>query len=564
MVDVDVITQEVIQARLDGIVREMEVAVLRTGFSTIIRESHDFSCGILDRQGRVIGQYSGLPPHLGAYPDCVKGVLQFYDMDEMEEGDCFLSNHPYYSGVPHPMDMVVVAPAFYDGEVVAFFASMGHKSDIGGVSPGSRNSQARDVFGEGLHILPVKFLSKGKRVKETEHFLTANSRTPHLVLGDLGAQAGALQTMGVQRLQDLMDTYGKDVVLSAFEHIASRTAERIRQEVASWPDGVTEMEGSIEDIVNPGVYIKLHVAVIKEGERVVLDFSASGDQSAGPINIRPPFARGVAYHAVLAVIDPSMPNNYALADTVECRFREGSILNPLFPAPVGYYSQTMPGVSTMVYSAVSQAAGRPIIAYSGQQCSTIISHMSEGSRPYVQYELLSPGGPAHDGGDGWSGSGHGWSGGAKFTSVEIVESEFDIKILNFEVAQDSGGPGKFRGGLGYRRDYLIQGNSKFTGGSARRPSSGVAGGDEGKLGYVFVNPGADGEQKYDHPVSGLSVGNGDVLRLEPGGGGGVGSPKERDRERVIEDLEAGFISAQAAKDVYGLADEVIAEVVGTS
>ena len=139
----DVITQEVIRARLDGIVREMQAAVLRTGFSTIIRESHDFSAGITDRDGNVVGQYSPLPPHLGAYPECVKGVLQFYSFEEMEEGDCFLINHPYYSGCPHPNDMVVVLPVFHEGRVVAFCASMGHKSDIGGQSPGSsRNTLA--------------------------------------------------------------------------------------------------------------------------------------------------------------------------------------------------------------------------------------------------------------------------------------------------------------------------------------------------------------------------------------------------------------------------------------
>ena len=183
MAQVDVITQEVIRARLDGIVREMQAAVLRTGFSTIIRESHDFSAGITDRDGNVVGQYSPLPPHLGAYPECVKGVLQFYSYDEMEDGDCFLINHPYYSGCPHPNDMVVVLPVFHEGNVVAFCASMGHKSDIGGQSPGSRNTLARDVFGEGLQIMPVRFLSKREPVKETHQLVRSNSRAPELVLG---------------------------------------------------------------------------------------------------------------------------------------------------------------------------------------------------------------------------------------------------------------------------------------------------------------------------------------------------------------------------------------------
>ncbi len=179
MTTTNVIDQEIVRARLDGIVREMQAAVLRTGYSTIIRESHDFSAGITDHEGNVVGQHSPLPTHLGAYPDCVKGVLTYYAISQMKEGDCFLTNHPYYSGCPHPNDMVVVMPVFADGEVIAFCASMGHKVDIGGQSPGSRNAGARDLFGEGLSILPVKFMSQRVLLPEVVHcifFATTNMK----------------------------------------------------------------------------------------------------------------------------------------------------------------------------------------------------------------------------------------------------------------------------------------------------------------------------------------------------------------------------------------------------
>ena len=298
----DVITQEVIRARLDGIVREMQAAVLRTGYSTIIRESHDFSAGITDREGNVVGQFSPLPTHLGAYPDCVQGVLEFYDIADMHEGDCFLTNHPYYSGCPHPNDMVVVMPVFADGEVIAFCASMGHKVDIGGQSPGSRNALARDLFGEGLSVLPVKFMDRRTLHREVVQFLRANTRTPELVLGDLEAQAGALWSIGIRRLGDMVETFGKEAVLESFKGLGDRTETRARQIIASWPDQTVEAEAFIDDIANPTQTVRVHVSVEKKGSQLIVDFSGSGDQSIGPVNARPPFVRGMVSYAAIAMM----------------------------------------------------------------------------------------------------------------------------------------------------------------------------------------------------------------------------------------------------------------------
>ena len=562
MSTVDVITQEVIRARLDGIVREMQAAVLRTGFSTIIRESHDFSAGITDRDGNVVGQYSPLPPHLGAYPECVKGVLQFYSYEEMEEGDCFLINHPYYSGCPHPNDMVVVLPVFHEGRVVAFCASMGHKSDIGGQSPGSRNTLARDVFGEGLQIMPVKFLTKREPLRETHQMLRANSRTPELVIGDLGAQAGALWSIGSTRLKNLMDEYSQETVISAFEQIGLRTEARVRQAVRQWPDGVWEAEAFTDDIVDPKRKLRLHVAAIKQGDSLILDFSGTDDQSLGPINVRPPFIHGMAYYAVIAMIDPSVPNNYGLARAVECRFREGTVLNPTFPTPVGFYSMTLSTVEDIIFEALSQAAGRPAVAHNASSGMVVMGTVG-GGRRYVQYELMMSGNGAHHGGDGWTGTGHSWGGGSKITSAEILESEFDVEMQRFELVQDTGGPGEYRGGLAMRREYLVKQASRYAGGSPRNlaPAHGVIGGMDGVGGSVTVNPGAKDEQRYVGIISNVMLEEGDIVRVETGSAGGAGDPEQRDRERVASDLRNGYISTDAAIQIYGLDEEAISEAL---
>ena len=560
----DVITQEVIRARLDGIVREMQAAVLRTGYSTIIRESHDFSAGVTDREGNVVGQHSPLPTHLGAYPDCVRGILRFYDAGEMREGDCFLTNHPYHSGCPHSSDMVVVMPVIAEGEVMAFCASMGHKVDIGGQSPGSRNAVERDLFGEGLQILPVKFMDRRTPHPEVVQFLRANTRTPELVLGDLEAQAGALWSIGVRRIGHVVEAYGKQAVLDAFEGLGDRTETRARQVIGAWPDGATEVEAFIDDVARPGETIRIHLAVAKEGDRLVLDFGGSGDQSAGPVNVRPPFVRGMVHYAAISMMDPTIPNNYGLGRAIECRFREGSLIAPTFPAPVGFYSMTMPVIEDVVFEALSRISGRPAVAHNSVSAMLVLGGVGPGARRYVQYEIIVSGNGAYDGGDGWTGTGHSWTGGAKYTGVEIIESEFDVEMRQFNLVVDSGGVGEYRGGLALRREYRVRSDAQYAGGTPRTldPAQGVRGGGGGRAGRVLLNPDTPAERAFQGIVSNVALAAGDVIRMETASAGGAGDPKARDRARVHADLRNGYISEESACGVYGLSREEAEAAVG--
>ena len=550
----DVITQEVVRARVDGIMREMQAAVMRTGFSTIIRESHDFSAGITDRDGNTVGQHSALLQHRGAYPDCVAGVLKHYPHEAMEDGDCYLISDPYSSGCPHPNDMVVVTPVVVDGEVVAFCSSMGHKSDIGGQSPGSRNAIARDVFGEGLNIAPVRFHCRREPVKEVMQFLTANSRTPELVIGDLNAQAGAMYTIGAGRLKELFAQFGTETVTGAFADTARRTEVRVRAAIAEWPDGEAEAEGYVDDIVDKSKAVRIHVRIEKSGDGLIADFSGSDDQSPGPINVRPPFIYGMAQFALIAMIDPNLYGNAGLARTIQFHFRPGSVVNPTYPAPVGFYSMTIPVVEDVLFEAMSKVAGRPLVAHNAPPNLVVIGNVSGRGKRYVQYELLRSGNGAYDGGDGWTGTAHSASGGSKFTSVEIIESEFDAEVERFEIIPDSGGAGKHRGGNGLLRRYRIHSESRFAGGNPRnlRPPHGLAGAGDGAPGGVTVNPGAEDEETHLGLISNVPLPEDCIIEARTSGAGGVGPPKERDRRKVVRDLRNGLISRQAAIDIYGL------------
>ena len=187
----DAITVEVIHQSLLGVVQEMQESLFRTGYSTIIRESRDASCAILDAAGRVVAQHTVLPLHLGAFPACVEGLYQFYQPDELAEGDAYLVNHPYFGGSPHASDMAVLSPILIDGALFGFAGSIAHKSDIGGTVPGSGSGQAREIYHEGLHLPPVRFYRHGEPIREVETIVRANSRTPDLVMGDLRGQVGA-------------------------------------------------------------------------------------------------------------------------------------------------------------------------------------------------------------------------------------------------------------------------------------------------------------------------------------------------------------------------------------
>src|SRR3989337_2912294 len=334
MSTVDPITLQVIQARLAGIVQEMQNSLFRTGFSTIIRESQDASCAILNCNGEVVAQHVVLPLHMGAFPACAQGVLKTYSPCEIQEGDAFITNHPYLGGSPHAPDMAVLTPIFYRGEWVGFAASMAHKSDIGGPVPGSCWSQAREIFQEGLHLPPVKYVHAYQTSKDPEAGLGCNSRTPELVVGDLRGQVGAAR-LGERRFQEMMERYGKETILSSFEQLFALTEAKVRAEIASWPDGAGEGERFVDsDGSDLDVPVRLHVRMEKKGQDLLFDFTGCAEQTKGPANIRPTIVRAACCYLLTCLVDPALAINYGLAKTIEIKVRDGSVVNPYFSTPL--------------------------------------------------------------------------------------------------------------------------------------------------------------------------------------------------------------------------------------
>ncbi len=552
---IDPITLEVISTSLAGVVQEMQSSLFRTGYSTIIRETQDASCALLDRDGRLVAQHIVLALHMGAFPACTSGLLAAHPSATMQPGDAFLVNHPYAGGSPHAPDMAVLTPIFYRNELVGFAGSIAHKSDIGGPVPGSCSGQARETFNEGLHLPPVQYHRQGIANRDIEAIIAANSRTPDLVLGDIRGQVGAAR-VGERRLAEIMDKFGQHVVLSSFDQLHEQTEGLLRTMISHWSDGEAEAERFLDDDgVDLGKPVRVHVRITKRGDRIHFDFSGSDEQTRGPANVRPPLVKAACAFAMVTLTDASMPINEGLMRSIDVVTPEGSIVNPHFPAPVNTYNPTMHAVADALFDALGQIVpDRRTADGSGTRSIFLGGRSTSAGKSYVQYELFGGGSGGRSGVDGVNGTMVNHSNG-KIASVEIIESEFPTRILRFELIPDSAGAGEFRGGLGFVREYeVLDYDARFSLRSTKHkiPPRGVQGGRDGRPGACIVHPGTDHEQALPTRYADYPMAAGSHFRVETPGGGGYGPAARRDPQHVLDDVLDGYVSIDAAERDYGV------------
>ncbi|MEK7281303.1 MAG: hydantoinase B/oxoprolinase family protein, partial [Chloroflexota bacterium] len=366
--------------------------------------------------------------------------------------------------------------------------------------------------------------------------------------------------IGEVRVQDLMDKYGEDRILDSFEDLMDSTERRIRAGIRQWRDGKAEMEAFLDpDGIVVHKPVRLHLAVTKEGDNILFDFSGCDDQTNAPLNLKPAAAMSAVYFALIAMIDPTLPNNDGLGRAIQTRFRPGSVVSPEPPAAVSCYTVTLGMVREIVVAAMTKIAHQKAIACNGGLPVVTIGGKSlMTGRTYIQYEIGGAGCGAVDGDDGRAGHVglRGAPGHVRTVPVEIVESEFACRILRYELIPDSGGPGKFRGGPAWVKDYLVLDDEARLGLRSSMyvfAAWGVEGGMHGRPGTATLNPGTPQERRLPPRIADVRLKRGDILRMESGGGGGVGNPRERPREKVLEDVEDGYVSEAQAKGIYGLA-----------
>ena len=373
--------------------------------------------------------------------------------------------------------------------------------------PGSCSGQAREIFNEGLHLPAVRYQRRHQPNGDIERLIGANSRTPELVLGDIRGQLGA-DRLGEKRLNELVGKFGQQKILACFDRLLEMSEATLKAAIAEWRDGRFEAERFVDDDgIDLEQPVRIHVVVDKKGDALHFDFSGSADQTKGPANIRPPLVQAACVYALISLIDPNMYVSSGLARGFTMTARDGSVLNPRFPAPVNTYNPTIHALVDAIFDAMSHIVPGKVRADGSGSRSIILGGRSTNTgKGYVQYEIIAGGAGARASKDGMSGITVNQS-NAKIAPVEIIESEFPTRITRFELIADSGGAGEFRGGLGIRREYLNLADARFSIRSMKHviPPNGCAGGATGRTGDIWINPDSDEREAPADPLRRLSA-----------------------------------------------------------
>jgi N-methylhydantoinase B len=548
----DAITIQILRNKVASLVDEMHYHFYRSGYSTIIRESRDFSCVILDREGRLIVA----PPmffHAPVYRHLVGRILKVYGgNDAIKDGDVFVSNHPYEGGLPHVSDMAFVAPVFAGSGIVAFAGSIAHKADVGGAVAGSTSADATEMFHEGLLVPPIKIVDAGVAQIDIERIILTNSRQPALVRGDVHAQIAVTQ-MGAQRVKQLCERFGAITVGDAFAAILKGAADELRAAIAKLPEGESSAEGLLDsDGVVVDKPVKLAVTVAIKNGIASFDFSNSDPQARGPVNLRPSMVEACVFYSLIGCLGPNLHFNDGMREVVRLIYAPRTITNAEPPAPVSNYQMVNLKLVDVILEALAHFHPARAVANAGSSSAlTIAWSKGRPGQSTMQYEIM---GSAYGGGmghDGTSATATHLS-NLHITPIEILESEFPCRITRFELVPDSGGAGEWRGGLSLLREYELLENATVIRryDKSRFPPRGIAGGKAGR-GARFVIRLATA-QEYETPSSGrYEMQAGERFLLQSAGGGGCGDPRRRGRAALARDMAEGYVSADAAKKDYG-------------
>jgi N-methylhydantoinase B len=555
---IDPILVEIIEGTLASVEMEVETAIARTSRSPMIRDAHDFRAGIHDRKLRKLTGRS--------YSALVHPIVRDYPLDTMRPGDVFFHNDVYQSegGIGHLPDLCVTVPVFHQGEVVAFVQAFGHHDDIGGACPGSMPSGATSVFEEGLMVPPIRLWDQGIPNESALKIMTRNSRMPDSLAADLDAECSAC-LMGAQRLSDVFDRYGRETIEGCFDAILDKTTETYRREILSKiPDGTFVWEDYAE---HDGVEApRLHtqrITLTKTPEKIIIDFTGTSPQAKGPINHCGDYADGNFLKKWLAPILRNLADtpermaqldvNEGVVPLIEMIFPpKGTLLTPIFPAPTNARTFVILRLLGVLAGVLAKAvdgkmpADQETIRYTGVYGDDL------DGEPYLMREVLG-------GGSG----GRYYADGEDTIHVvpdsrnlptEFTESRFPFIVERLGLAIDSGGAGRYRGGLGYEKQIRMLKDANFMSIADRSILAcwGLKGGRAGASFSVTIDTGGPNEREIDALADAAPVLAGEIIRICTTGGGGWGDPFDRPIDEVERDLRWGKVSFAGARADYGV------------
>ena len=545
----DPITLEIIQNSLQATADEMFAAMRKTAMSSIIYEVLDMGTGITDAKGQLASSGAGIPGFIGVLDKSVKVLLEkFSKPGQIEPGDVFITNDPYYGGVTHLNDLVVCMPVFAGDRLIAWTANIAHNSDVGGKSPGSLSADATEIFQEGLRLPAIKMISRGETIPGIFDIITVNSRMPDFLEGDLWAAIASVR-IGAKRLAELAEKYTVETFEAAMVSFMDHGEKIALAELAKLPHGTFELSEEQDD----GRIFNVKVTI--SDTEFVIDLRDNPDQDAGPSNAGHDDTLVSMQVIFKALTDPTSPANEGSFRPLKVLTREGSCFHAKEPAAVGFYYEIGIRGYDLVWRCLAPHMPEKLPA---GHFSSIAGTFIGGIHPDTgrQYTIIEPqigGWGASAGRDGNSAIFSGVHGETYNCPAEISEARNGLFVDRMELNTDPGGEGKWTGGQGIRLDYRIRRDDSFlTLGYTRSrilPWS-LDGGNEGSANYALVMRKDGSSERYAF-ASGIQVDKDDVIRVITGAGGGLGNPKERDPAKVAEDVRNGLISAERAAEVYG-------------
>lgn len=560
---IDPINRRIIGGSLINICDEMGHKLTRMSYSSIIRESEDFGCALLDEQGRQLCETDSTPLQMGPIPAYVRGVIDLLEErnETFEEGDVILHNDPYH-GASHSPDFGVIVPVFRDGDLTAFSVTTAHHLEIGADKPGTCIIETVDSYSEALRLDALKIIKGGERNETAWQMIADNIRTPDMVMGDIEAQISAAR-VGAKRLADLFDDHGHETVKIAGQALMNYSERMLRTEIRKLPDGTYSADGYIDGYLDSeydnekDIFLAVDLEV--DGEDITVDLSRCDAQLDNkPINM--PF-EGAVIPAVVLVIRSTLldteefemvPQNDGITRPVSVHAPKGSIANPRFPAPT--IARFTPGnrIADLTLKALTEVVPEKTCAGIGNLKVSTNSGITEDDEYWVYMDISSGSYGARPNKDGLDAVDTLYA-NTRNNPIEDIESHYPLRVSRYELREDEEGAGEYRGGYGPIRElqYLSDGRMSIEGDGSKYPPWGNAGGEDGSPGTLLVEGDID-ESTPRSKMSNKPIENGQRVTLIGPCGGGWGDPLDRDPEKVRADVRDDLVSPQRARDVYGV------------
>ena len=550
--NIDPVRLEVIKNGFDAIADEIALILLRTAYSPIVRDSMDYSTAICGKDGLTLAQGLTTPLHLGSFYDAMQNLIGKYKSN-IYDGDIFIGNDPYVASGQHLPDIYIIKPIFIEGQLQGWATTLAHHADVGGIIAGSNSIGSTEIYQEGLRIPFLKLYEAGKLNTAIWELITINVRVPDLVLGDLQAQIVACE-IGSREYKEMFENYGIETLNIYAQELQQYAESLARTEIEEIPDGNYKFVDYIDGLGEKPDPIKLNVSLIVSGDQVVIDWTGSSPQVKGGINSPLPFTKAAAYTALRSIMSSDIPNCHGYTRPIKIIAPEGSITNPVLPAPCGARGITGLRMIDCLFGALSEAVPNRVAAdgWGGPSLPTFASFRD--GKPFVFTETLMGTWGAIAYNDGQDGVPH-MGGNQSNVPIEMIELDYPLRIEEYGLVKDTGGAGKYRGGLSVIRSYrALEDDILLSIRSDKRkfPPHGLFGGKEGEPSMSILKSGKDESIIPTLTTQPLYLKQNDLFQHVMAGGGGYGDPLEREPNLVLKDVIEEKISLNNASENYGV------------